>query len=331
MRTSIIVPVMNEEATVVSLAEKVEAVIGAHPDLGPYELIFVDDGSTDGTWASIQQACARFPAVQGFRLRRNFGKAAALQAGIQSSTGAIIVTMDGDLQDDPEELPRFFAALDGGLDLVSGWKRKRHDPLGKTLPSKLFNFVVSRVSGIRLHDFNCGFKAYRREIFESVTLYGELHRFIPVLAGSLGYRIGELEVNHHPRRFGQSKYGVGRMLKGFLDLLTVVTITRFDSKPGHLFGAAGVITLGLGFLINAILSVEWMMGIPIGHRPMLMLGTLLMIVGLQIVLFGMLAELTISRRSPPSAATIVRETAVHGAVPAPQSMRAPEQVRALLG
>ncbi len=307
MRTSIIVPVMNEEQTVLTLVEKIEAVMTEHPELGPHEILFVDDGSTDATWEAIESTAEAFSAVSGLRLRRNFGKAAALQQGIQASQGEIIVTMDGDLQDDPNELPRFFEALDSGLDLISGWKRTRHDPLGKTLPSKLFNYVVSRVSGIPLHDFNCGFKAYRREIFDSVNLYGELHRFIPVLAGSLGYRIGELEVLHHPRQFGQSKYGVSRMLKGFLDLLTVVTITRFDSKPGHLFGSAGTVALALGLVINLWLTVEWFMGISIGGRPALMLGVLLMIVGLQIILFGMMAELSISRRSGPPASVMVRK------------------------
>lgn len=307
MRTSIIVPVMNEEETIVTLIEKIEAVMSEHPEFGPHEILFVDDGSTDSTWACIQAASKDFSSVSGLRLRRNFGKAAALQQGIQATTGEIVVTMDGDLQDDPNELPRFFEALDSGLDLISGWKRTRHDPLGKTLPSKLFNYVVSRVSGIPLHDFNCGFKAYRREIFDSVTLYGELHRFIPVLAGSYGYRIGELEVLHHPRQFGKSKYGVSRMLKGFLDLLTVVTITRFDSKPGHLFGGAGTVALSLGLLINCWLTVEWLMGIAIGGRPALMLGVLLMIVGLQIILFGMFAELTISRRQGPPASVMVRD------------------------
>lgn len=328
MRTSIIVPVMNEEETVVTLVEKIEAVIAAHPDLGPHEILFVDDGSTDATWARIQDACNAFNSVQGLRLRRNFGKAAALQQGIQASRGRIVVTMDGDLQDDPNELPRFFEALDSGLDLVSGWKRTRHDPLGKTLPSKLFNATVRRISGIRIHDFNCGFKAYRREIFDSVTLYGELHRFIPVLAGSLGYRIGELEVLHHPRRFGKSKYGVSRMLKGFLDLLTVVTITRFDSKPGHLFGAAGLLMLFVGFAINAWLTVEWFMGMAIGHRPALLLGVLLMIVGMQIVLFGMLAELTISRRPSPPDGVMIREHAGPPNAGVLETIQAPSDRRA---
>ena len=307
MRTSIIVPVMNEEATIIQLVERIEEAIAATPEIGPHEILFIDDGSTDGTWLHIQEAARSFSSVRGLRLRRNFGKAAALQQGVSASKGEIIVTMDGDLQDDPAELPRFFAALDSGLDLVSGWKRTRHDPLGKTLPSKVFNFVVRKVSGIPLHDFNCGFKAYRREIFHGVSLYGELHRFIPVLAGALGYRIGELEVKHHPRRFGQSKYGVSRMLKGFLDLLSVVTITRFNSKPGHLFGAAGTFALLFGFGINLWLTVDWLLGAAIGHRPALLLGTFLMIVGVQIILIGMLSELIISRRPPPPSDVMIRE------------------------
>jgi glycosyltransferase involved in cell wall biosynthesis len=305
---SVIVPVMNEEETVATLAQRVIDVFAdpARAQETLVEIIFVDDGSTDATWERIR--AIQDPVVSGLRLRRNFGKAAALQAGILRSTGDIVVTMDGDLQDDPSEIPRFLAELDAGFDVVSGWKRTRHDPMGKTLPSKLFNFVTARVSGVPIHDFNCGFKAYRRQVFSSVNLYGELHRFIPALAHAMGYRVTEIEVLHHPRRFGKSKYGVGRLLKGFLDLLTVVTITTFNSRPGHLFGGVGATLGAAGMLINLYLLASWLMGNAIGHRPLLILSVLLVIVGLQFILFGMMAELIVSQRSSDAPRDIVAET-----------------------
>lgn len=227
--------------------------------------------------------------------------------------------MDGDLQDDPDEIPHFLERVQAGFAVVSGWKRTRHDPLGKTLPSKLFNRVTAFVSGVHIHDFNCGFKAYRREVFDSVELYGELHRFIPALSAAMGYSVTEIEVLHHPRRFGRSKYGVGRLIKGFLDLLTVVTITKYNSRPGHLFGTIGVGIGALGMLINAYLLVIWLMGQPIGHRPLLSLGVLLSIVGLQFVLFGMMAELIVSRGGARSRDIVART--VGGTVAA--AMRVP--------
>lgn len=300
---SILVPVMNEVATVAPLVERIDEAmetIRGHK----YEVIFIDDGSRDETWSQICAVASNSPQVSGISLRRNFGKAAALQQGFGVAVGDIIITMDGDLQDDPMEIPRFLADIEKGADLVSGWKKVRHDPLGKTLPSRLFNFVTARISGIAIHDFNCGFKAYRREIFEEISLYGELHRFVPVLANALGYKVTEIVVQHHPREHGKSKYGVGRLFKGMLDLLTVITITRFGSRPGHLFGGIGLLVGGVGFAINLLLTVEWLNGVAIGHRPLLSLGVLLCIVGVQFVLFGMLAELVISRRQtelPPGA------------------------------
>jgi len=306
---SVVVPVMNEEDTVATLAQRVvEVFAGPAAARGKLvEIIFVDDGSTDATWQRVRDI--PHPVVSGLRLRRNFGKAAALQAGVLASSGEIIITMDGDLQDDPDEIPRLLAEIDAGFDVVSGWKRTRHDPLGKTLPSKLFNFVTARVSGVHIHDFNCGFKAYNRHVFDSVNLYGELHRFIPALAAAMGYRVTEIEVLHHPRRFGKSKYGIGRLIKGFLDLLTVITITTFNSRPGHLFGGMGAALGVAGMLINTYLLVIWLLGDPIGQRPLLMLGALLVIVGLQFVFFGMMAELIVSQRSRPTADDIVAETA----------------------
>lgn len=310
-RVSIVVPVMNEQETVATLAARVAKVFSSDGQVAELaEIIFVDDGSRDETWKRIRSI--QDPRVSGLRLRRNFGKAAALQAGIEQATGDIIITMDGDLQDDPDEIPRFLAAIASGHDVVSGWKRTRHDPLGKTLPSKLFNFVTARVSGVRIHDFNCGFKAYRREVFRSIELYGELHRFIPALAAAMGYAVTEIEVLHHPRRFGKSKYGVGRLIKGFLDLLTVLTITRYGSRPGHLFGGLGLVIAGVGVVINAYLLVLWLSGSAIGHRPLLSLGVLLSIIGLQFVLFGMMAELIVSLRQRSNARNVVAETSGPG-------------------
>ncbi|MFC4726845.1 glycosyltransferase family 2 protein [Coralloluteibacterium thermophilus] len=304
---SIVVPVMDEQETVQTLAERITCVFTEKlTDTATLnEIIFVDDGSQDETWLRIQAISN--DTVQGLRLRRNFGKAAALQAGVSRATGDIVITMDGDLQDDPDEIPKLLELIRSGFDVVSGWKRVRHDPMGKTLPSRLFNYVTARISGVRIHDFNCGFKAYRREVFESVDLYGELHRFIPALAASMGYTVTEMEVLHHPRRFGRSKYGVGRLIKGFLDLLTVVTITKYNSRPGHLFGTAGLTLASVGAIVNLYLLAIWLAGEAIGHRPLLLLGVLLVIVGVQFILFGMMAELIVSKQPHARSRNIVAE------------------------
>ncbi|ESY90985.1 glycosyl transferase family 2 [Mesorhizobium sp. LNHC209A00] len=292
------VPVRDEQDTVQALICQIEAAFEqidvAQASLK--EVIFVDDGSRDNTWKEILGATKASPHVKGVRLRRNFGKAAALQAGISNASGNVIVTMDGDLQDDPKEISRFLDEIRAGFDVVSGWKQVRHDPLGKTLPSKLFNRVTAKVTGVSLHDFNCGFKAYRSEVFDNIRLYGELHRFVPALAHATGFKVSEIVVQHHPRRFGKSKYGVARLLKGFLDLLTVVTITKFNSRPGHLFGGLGVAVISIGFVIFLFLCARWFEGEAIGGRPLLLVSTLLMIVGGQFTLFGMVAELIVVTR-----------------------------------
>lgn len=308
-RVSVVVPVVNEEHTINQLAERVLAVGDAQDRFRLIEIHFIDDGSTDNTWSRIEDAVRSDSRIRGTRLRRNFGKATALQVGAEESEGDIIVTMDGDLQDDPQELPRFIAAIEAGDDVVSGWKRTRHDPLGKTLPSKLFNAITARASGIHLHDFNCGFKAYRREVFQSVHLYGELHRFVPVLAHAFGFRIGEIEVTHHPRRFGHSKYGARRFLRGLLDLFTVLTVTRYARKPGHLFGAGGLLFGAIGTGILGWLGLLWLLGHRIGDRPLLLLGVLIVLIGVQLLMFGLLAELMISRDRDSTVASVVRERA----------------------
>ena len=304
---SIVIPVCDEERSLPTLVERILAVARDHA-LDLRQVILVDDGSRDRSWPVIQELAAAHPPVTGVRLRRNFGKATALNVGIGLATGRIIVTMDADLQDDPSDLPRFVEALAAGCDLVSGWKKVRHDPLSKTLPSRLFNLATARLSGVPLHDFNSGFKAYRREVFDSVELYGQLHRFVPVLAGSLGFRIGELVVQHHPRRFGRSKFGPGRFLHGFIDLLTVLALTRYARSPGHLFGGAGTILLLLGLGLLAYLTGHKLVtGADIGTRPMLLFGVLAMILGLQVLFFGILAELINSRAPAAELKSLIRE------------------------
>ncbi|HET6522487.1 MAG TPA: glycosyltransferase family 2 protein [Geminicoccaceae bacterium] len=307
---SVVVPAFDEAESLPVLAGRVLAAAAEHR-LDLRQLIFVDDGSRDESWAVMRRLAAEHaPVVRAIRLRRNFGKATALNVGIGAATGDVIVTMDADLQDDPAELPRFLAKIGDGYDLVSGWKQVRHDPVSKTLPSRLFNLVTAKLTGVPLRDFNCGYKAYRREVFDNVELYGELHRYVPVLADSLGFRIAELPVQHHPRRFGQSKYGWRRFLRGFVDLLTVLSITRYARRPGHLFGGAGSVLLLFGLAILTYLSgLKLFTGAEIGGRPLLLLGILSVIVGLQILFFGILAELINSRTRGPEPAALVRETA----------------------
>ncbi len=302
-RISVVVPLFDEEGTLEELHAKLTRVLG---ELGePYEILFVDDGSRDGSARIIASLAERDPAVGYVRFRRNFGKSAALDAGFRRARGEIVVTMDADLQDDPEEIPRLLAALDEReLDLVSGWKQKRHDPVGKTLPSKLFNFTVRTLTGLKLNDFNCGLKAYRSEAIEGLDLYGELHRYIPVLVAWRGFAVGELAVTHHPRKWGKSKYGIERMAKGFFDLLTVILLTRYRRRPLHLFGWAGLVMFLLGFACLFYLSVLWFLGTGIGARPLLFLGVLLVTVGVQLISTGLLGEMINSTRAVEPGYTI---------------------------
>jgi glycosyltransferase involved in cell wall biosynthesis len=287
---SVLIPVRDEAQTVEELAVRVTAVL---EKLGKtFEIVFIDDGSRDGTPERVREARRRDPRIKLVRLRRNFGKAAALCAGFDHSCGQVIITMDGDLQDDPDEIPRFLATLEGeDLDLVSGWKRRRQDPVSKTLPSRLFNWVTRRLAQVDLHDFNCGFKAYRREVLAEIAVYGELHRYIPVLASRRGFAVGEIQVTHHPRRHGVSKYGWDRFYKGLLDLITVLFITRYTRRPLHLFGAFGLLFLTLGFGINAYLAWIWFGGQNLSNRPLLLLGILLMLLGIQVLTTGLIGEM----------------------------------------
>lgn len=286
---TILVPVMNEEGNLPELYERVSASLA---EIGlPYEIIFVDDGSKDSSWQIIRDLNERDHRVIGIKHRKNFGKAQALSHGFAAARGDVIITMDGDLQDDPAELKNFLAMLNEGYDLVSGWKQRRQDPLGKTFPSKVFNWTVRKASGVQLHDFNCGFKAYRREVTYAIRLYGELHRFTPVLAAAEGFRIGELPVIHHPRKWGSSKYGWSRLTKGFLDLLTVIFITQYRQRPMHLFGLPGIIFMTIGVFLGLWLTFEkFVLGEAIGTRPLLMLAVLMIVIGTQFFGLGLLGE-----------------------------------------
>jgi glycosyltransferase involved in cell wall biosynthesis len=286
---SVVVPVRNEERSVELLYDEVQAALD--PLGGEWEAVLVDDGSTDGSFAALTRLHARAPNVRVVRLRRNFGKAAALAAGFRQSRGDVIVTLDADGQDDPAEIPRLLAKLEEGFDLVSGWKTKRRDPWRRRLLSRIFNSVTGRISGIRLHDMNSGLKAYRAEVVRGMPLYGELHRFIPVLAHYRGFRVAELPVNHRAREYGRSRYGLERYLRGFFDLLTVTFMGRYRHRPLHLFGGLGL-ALGLvGFLICTYLTILWFAGHAIGHRPLLTLGVLLVVVGMQFLSLGLIGEM----------------------------------------
>jgi glycosyltransferase involved in cell wall biosynthesis len=301
---------MNEEGNVLPLHGAIASVLDGE-NLS-FEIVFVDDGSQDGTWQAIASLAARDPRVVALRHRRNFGKARALATGFAAAAGAMILTMDADLQDDPAEIPRFLSKLDDGYDLVSGWKQRRQDPIGKTLPSRVFNATVRAVSGVPLHDFNCGFKLYRTEVVRNIRLYGELHRFTPVLAHAEGFRVGELAVQHHPRRWGASKYGWSRLIKGFLDLLTVTFLTEYRQRPMHVLGMPGLAALVAGGLIGLWLTAEKVLtGASIGNRPLLLLSVLLVLVGAQFFGLGLLGELLVhgSQAQDTAARTSpVRET-----------------------
>ncbi len=294
--TSVVLPIFNERESLTILHEELSRAFQGKS----VEFIFVDDGSGDRSIEVIRELAARDHRVKALRFRRNFGKAAALSAGFAEAKGEVVMTLDADLQDDPSEIDRFLAAIAGGLDVVSGWKKTRHDPWHKVGPSRIFNWTVSRLTGCKLHDHNCGFKAYRREVVQEVEIYGELHRFIPALAFARGYRVGELEVNHRARKFGKSKYGVSRLVKGFLDLLTVRFLTRFGQRPLHVLGSIGLMMLLIGGLGMVWLALTWLrqqigtpapLREPIGNRPLLVYSATLLGVGTQMLTLGVLAEL----------------------------------------
>jgi dolichol-phosphate mannosyltransferase len=305
---SVVVPLHNEERSIALLHEELQAALDP---LGErWEAVYVDDGSTDGSFAALTRLHARNENVRVVRLRRNFGKAAALAAGFAQAAGDRVVTIDGDLQDDPAEIPRLLAKLEEGFDLVSGWKTKRKDPLRRRIPSKIFNRVAGWMSGLRLHDMNCGLKAYRADVVHNLVLYGELHRFIPVLAHEQGYRVAELPVHHRPREHGRSRYGLERYLRGFLDLLTVSFMGRYRHRPLHLFGGLGLL-LGLtGTAVLVYLTIDKFFGHPIGKRPLLTLGVLLVVVGMQFFSLGLISEMITSHHEERAVARERRDVHV---------------------
>jgi glycosyltransferase involved in cell wall biosynthesis len=284
---------LNEEQSLEELYGQITDALESQPQ--PFEVIFVDDGSTDGSLDVLTQLNAETTNVVVVHLRRNFGKAAALQAGFLEVQGDVVVTIDADLQDDPEEIPKLLAKLDEGFDLVSGWKTRRNDPWTRRLLSRIFNWTTAVISGVRLHDVNCGLKAYRAEVLKGMRLYGELHRFIPVLASYRGFRVAEIPVNHRTRQHGRSRYGPERYLRGFFDLLSVTFMGRYRHRPLHLFGGVGLLMGAVGFVILLYLTVLKFWGEGIGHRPLLSLGVLLVVVGIQLISLGLLSELITSQ------------------------------------
>ena len=291
---SIIIPLFNEEKSLSPLCSQLKSVLKS---LGKsYEIIFVDDGSGDNSWSVLEKLHATDKDIKSIQFRKNSGKAAALSAGFKYAKGKVIITMDADLQDDPDEIPKFIKKLNEGYDLLSGWRFKRQDPISKTLPSKIFNYLTSRSTGVGIHDFNCGFKAYRKEVIKDVEVYGELHRYIPALAHWKGYRVGEMKVRHHPRAHGKSKYGIVRLFRGFTDLLTVMFLTRYMKKPLHLFGSIGLLLLLVGLIVNVYFVILWLLGQGGWVRPLLLLGVLLMLIGFQVVSTGLIGEIIVSTR-----------------------------------
>ena len=296
---SIMVPVLNEDESLETLHAEISKVVSEHAlDV---EMILVDDGSTDGTWDLIEKLAARDKRVQGIRFRRNFGKAAALTAAMRSARGELVLMMDADLQDNPKEIPRFLEKLDEGYDVVNGWKERRLDPWHKVYPSKIFNGMIGLLTGLWLHDHNCGFKLFRREVSDEIRLYGEMHRFIPVLAHSRGYRVAEITVHHRERQYGRSKYGLRRFIRGFLDLLTVKFLTGFGQRPQHMLGGVGLIFFVFGILGLGFLSLVWICTnafgaefAPIGDRPLLAYSVAATLLGGQAISLGLLAELIVA-------------------------------------
>ncbi len=299
MDISVVVPLLNEEESLPELVAWIDRVMLANNF--SYEVLLVDDGSTDGSWKAIQLLQEQHPSVKGIRFQRNYGKSAALNTAFQQTGGDVVITMDADLQDSPDEIPELFHMIkEGRYDLVSGWKKKRYDPLSKTLPTKLFNAVTRKMSGISLHDFNCGLKAYRKEVVKSIEVYGEMHRYIPVLAKWAGYtKIGEKAVSHQARKYGHSKFGMSRFINGFLDLLSIMLVGKFGKRPMHFFGTIGTFTFIIGFFILLYLSASklWWDETGIADRPIFYFGILALIIGSQLFLSGFLAELVVRNSS----------------------------------
>lgn len=291
---SVVVPLYNEAESLEELTKSLEIVLNKETRGRSYEIIYIDDGSTDNSFEVIQELKSKNNKIKAIRFRRNYGKSAALSVGFAKAKGAVVITMDADLQDDPSEIPALMKKIRDGYDLVSGWKKKRYDPISKTLPSKFFNFVTSLFSGLKLHDFNCGLKAYRRDVAKSLHVYGEMHRYLPVLAHWDGFRVTEIPVTHHPRKHGKSKFGASRFIKGFLDLLTILFTTRYLKRPLHFFGTLGFLSFMVGLIINIYLTIEWTLGLTaLSNRPLSLFGIALIIVGVQFISLGLLGEMIV--------------------------------------
>lgn len=310
---SIVVPLLDEEESLPELTSQIRSVCEKRGYA--FEVWLIDDGSRDSSWSVIEGIHEEDPRFKGIRFRRNYGKSAALAVGFERAEGRYVMTMDADLQDDPNEIPLMVAKLEEGYDLVGGWKKKRHDPLGKTIPSRFFNFVTRKLSGIVMHDFNCGLKIYRKEVVKSVRVYGELHRFIPLLAKWEGHnRITEKVVQHHARKYGTTKFGLERFIRGALDLMTVLFLTRFAARPMHFFGTMGSLAFVGGFVISLWLSIDKLFfGKPLSNRPLLLLGIVLIVVGVQMFTTGLLGELFIRPQMERTESYQIAETLVeHG-------------------
>jgi glycosyltransferase involved in cell wall biosynthesis len=301
---SVVVPVFNEEESIPELAQWISRVMETHGF--SFEVIFINDGSTDRSWDVIQKISSQNQDFKGLNFTRNFGKSAALDAGFRRAAGDVVITMDADLQDSPDEIPGLYEMVTkGGLDVVSGWKKERHDPISKTIPSKFFNGVTRWISGIQLHDFNCGLKAYRNKVVKNIQIYGEMHRYIPLLAKWNGFaKIGEKIVQHQPRKYGESKFGLERFLNGFLDLITVSFVHRYKKKPMHFFGLLGTLSFLSGFVITAWLIFEKVYGLSKGlkvreivDQPLFFLALVALIIGVQLFVTGFIAELMTSNQS----------------------------------
>jgi len=288
---SVVIPCYNEEQGLQELYRRLCAVL--EPITAEFELLFVDDGSSDRSLDIMKQLHEQDRRVKVIHFMKNFGKAPALSQGFKDCRGEKIITIDADLQDFPEEIPKLLAWLGEGFDLVSGWKRKREDPVVKRLTSRIFNFFTALFTGVKIHDFNCGLKAYRRVVTEELDLYGELYRFIPAVAAWKGFRVGEVIVRHGPRKYGKSKFGIERFFRGFFDLLTIVMLTKYTQRPLHFFGGLGMLLSSAGFAIDAYLALQWFRGTYLSNRPLLLLGTLLIILGIQFMFFGLLGELIV--------------------------------------
>jgi glycosyltransferase involved in cell wall biosynthesis len=310
MKLSVVVPVYNEEE---SLGELFASLEGALKELeGDYEYVFVDDGSVDGSLGVLRELHAKSPRVKVVSFRRNYGKSAALAVGFKEARGDLVATIDADLQDDPAEIHNLLKKIDDGADLVSGWKLNRQDPWTKTFPSRIFNFVTSLLSGLRLHDFNCGLKAYRSEVVRSISVYGELHRYIPVLAAWEGFKVDEIRVRHFKRKYGKSKYGGKRLLNGLFDLITVMFVTRRALSPLHFFGRIAFVLFALGVAPQVYFLARWLGGAGLHVRPIMLAGFVMIIVSLQIASIGLLAEM-ISARSAHDPNYVFKEYLVHRA------------------